>query len=194
MGGSLPERAATFRTSDDSDASRLQREAANQQGKHATSAPRGQRVEAGPVSAELEPARERRRTKEADLSEERRTRRARLRVSRIDPWSVMKTSFLFSIAGGIILFVAVWAMWTVIQKSGVLVSLEDTINGLIVAPGSDQQFHFNDYVDQFKILGFTAILAAADVVILTALATLFAFLYNLSAQVLGGLEVTLSED
>lgn len=124
----------------------------------------------------------------------RRTRRARLRLSRIDPWSVMKTAFLFSIAGGVITFVSVWAVWAVIENSGVLTALEDTINGLVVAPGSDQKFEFAQYISQWKVLGFTAMLAAADVVIITALATLFSFLYNLSAQVLGGLEVTLAED
>ena len=130
----------------------------------------------------------------AARSTTRRTRRARLRLSRIDPWSVMKTAFLFSIAGGIIAFVSVWALWAVVENSGVLTALEDTINGLIVAPGSDQKFEFAQYVSQWKILGFTAMLSAADVVIVTALATLFSFLYNLSAQVLGGLEVTLAED
>ncbi|HLT61584.1 MAG TPA: DUF3566 domain-containing protein, partial [Microlunatus sp.] len=44
----------------------------------------------------------------------RRTRKARLRLSRLDPWSVMKTSFLFSISAGIVLVVAVYAIWTVL--------------------------------------------------------------------------------
>ncbi len=48
----------------------------------------------------------------------RRTRKARLRLSRIDPWSVMKTAFLFSIAAGIVLVVAVYVIWTVIGSSG----------------------------------------------------------------------------
>ena len=43
-------------------------------------------------------------------------------------------------------------------------------------------------------MGLTAILAAIDVVIFTAVATLFAFLYNLASVVMGGLEVTLAED
>lgn len=156
---------------------------------------RGSRFKAGPVAGEVQPAPGKRH--EAPAREDRpvrRTRRARLRVSRVDPWSVMKTAFMFSIAGAIIIFVSVWALTGVVEASGVLSALEDTINGLIVAPGSDQQFHFKNYVDIWKILGFTALLSAANVVISTALATLFAFLYNLSAQVLGGIEVTLAED
>ena len=37
----------------------------------------------------------------------RRVREARLRLTHLDPWSVMKTSFLLSIALGIVLVVAV---------------------------------------------------------------------------------------
>ena len=48
----------------------------------------------------------------------RRTRRARLRISRIDPWSVMKTSLLFGIAGGIIFVVATYVLMSVIEATG----------------------------------------------------------------------------
>ena len=40
------------------------------------------------------------------------------------------------------------------------------------------------------MLGFTTLIAVVDVVLVTAIATLGAFLYNLSASLLGGLEVT----
>ncbi|WP_407929003.1 DUF3566 domain-containing protein [Aestuariimicrobium ganziense] len=124
----------------------------------------------------------------------RRTRKARLRLTRIDPWSVMKTSFLFGIAGGIILFISVWVLWGVIGASGVFESVNKAVNDLVASPGGEQRFRLEDYLNTNKILGFTAMIAAADVVIFTALATLFSFLYNLSATVLGGLEVTLAED
>ena len=52
------------------------------------------------------------------LQGERRTRRARLRISRLDPWSVMKTAFLSSIAFGIMTWIAVYVVWTVIGASG----------------------------------------------------------------------------
>ncbi len=38
------------------------------------------------------------------------------------------------------------------------------------------------------------LVAVVDVVLLTAIATLGAFLYNMSAALLGGIEVTLAED
>lgn len=123
-----------------------------------------------------------------------RTRKARLRLSRIDPWSVMKTSFLFSIAFGILLVVMVWVLWGVLASSGTFESINRAVNDLLATPNSSSTFDLGRYLTGDRVIGFTALIAAADVVIFTALATLFSFLYNLSATVLGGLEVTLAED
>jgi len=51
-----------------------------------------------------------------------------------------------------------------------------------------------DYIGTGRVLGFTMLVSAVDVVLLTAIATLGAFLYNLAATLLGGIEVTLAED
>ena len=120
------------------------------------------------------------------------TRKARLRVSRLDPWSVMKTSFLFSIAFGVMLVVVAFVLWSVLAGSGALESVNSLINTLI--GDEDNAFRVEDVLNSSRVLGFATVVAAIDVVILTAVATLFAFLYNLSATVLGGLEVTLAED
>ncbi|MCC2593798.1 DUF3566 domain-containing protein [Tessaracoccus sp. OS52] len=123
----------------------------------------------------------------------RRTRKARLRLARLDPWSVMKTTFLFSIAFGIMMMVIAWVLWSVIAGSGALESLNQFLTTLIGNQG-DAPFRIEDYINAPRVLGAAAVLAAIDVVILTAVATLFAFLYNLAATVIGGLEVTLAED
>ncbi|MGO4957818.1 DUF3566 domain-containing protein [Luteococcus sp. Sow4_B9] len=124
----------------------------------------------------------------------RRTRRARLRLSRVDPWSVMKTAFLFTIAGGIIFFISTWVIWGVINASGVFEAVNTAVTDLVASPGSETAFRLEDYVNTPKVLGFAALISSLNVVLLTALATLFSFLYNLAATVLGGLEVTLAED
>ena len=126
------------------------------------------------------------------VGEARRTRKARLRISRVDPWSVMKTTFLFSIAFGIMLVVIVAVLWGVVAGSGALQSINSTMTQLLGDSGS--QFNVEDYINAGRVIGFAAVLAALDVVIITAVSTLFAFLYNLAAAVIGGLEVTLAED
>jgi hypothetical protein len=124
----------------------------------------------------------------------RRTRKARLRLSRLDPWSVMKTSYLFSIAAGIMLVVATYAVWTVLSQSGLFPAINEIVASVVSTPGDTTPFRIEEYVNTQKVLGIAALIACVDVVIFTALATLGSFLYNLAATVLGGLEITLAED
>lgn len=124
----------------------------------------------------------------------RRTRKARLRLSRLDPWSVMKTSFLFSIAAGIMLVVAVYSIWTVLGTSGLFDSINEIVRSVVSTPGDTTPFRIEAFVNTQKVMGVSALIACVDVVIFTALATLGSFLYNLAATMLGGLEITLAED
>ena len=124
----------------------------------------------------------------------RRTRKARLRLSRLDPWSVMKTSFLFSIAAGIMLVAAVYSIWTVLSTSQLFDSLNEIVRSVVSTPGDTTPFRIQEYINTQKVMGVTALIACVDVVIFTALATLGSFLYNLAATMLGGLEITLAED
>lgn len=120
-------------------------------------------------------------------------RRARLRLTRIDPWSVMKTAFLLSIAFGVVTVVAVAMVWSVLGASGVWDSINQTIQESIGGPET-ANLDVENYIGTSRVLGFTMLVAAVDVVLLTAIATLGAFLYNMAAALLGGIEVTLAED
>jgi hypothetical protein len=123
----------------------------------------------------------------------RGTRRARLRLVHVDPWSVMKTSFLLSVAIGIVTVVAVAVVWSVLGAAGVWESINSTVTD-VLGGESATTFDVEDYVGTSRVLGFTMIIAVVDVILITAIATLGAFLYNLAAALLGGLEVTLAED
>lgn len=119
-------------------------------------------------------------------------RRARLRLTRIDPWSVMKTAFLLSIAFGVVMVVAVTVVWGVLGAAGVWDSINSTVQNVIGGEDSTS-FDVENYVGMSRVLGFTLLIAAIDVVLLTAIATLGAFLYNMGASLLGGVELTLTE-
>ncbi len=122
-----------------------------------------------------------------------RTRRARLRLVHLDPWSVMKTSFLLSIAFGIVTVVSVAVVWAVLGAAGVWDSINSTVTDVLGGESADT-FDIENYIGTSRVLGFTMIVAVVDVILITAIATLGAFLYNLAAALLGGLEVTLAED
>jgi len=120
-------------------------------------------------------------------------RRARLRLSRVDPWSVMKTAFLLSIAFGVVTVVSVLMVWSVLGAAGVWDSINTTVQDVVGGQDSSG-FDVQNYLGTSRVLGFTMVVAVVDVVLLTAIATLGAFLYNMAAALLGGIEVTLAED
>ncbi len=148
-----------------------------------------------PTSASVDPraatAQKDLRRGEANLP--RAVRRARLRMVRLDPWSVTKVTFLLAIAFGVMCAVAVFLVFSVMSASG----LWDNVNSIIQSVAKQNAadaFDINDYVAMSRIMGITLLIAAINVVLFTALATLGAFIYNMAASLLGGLEVTLAED
>ncbi|WP_082119593.1 DUF3566 domain-containing protein [Saccharothrix sp. ST-888] len=122
-----------------------------------------------------------------------RVRKARLRITKADPWSVMKVSFLLSLAVGVIIIVATAVLWMTLDGLGVFDSLGSTLKE---ATGADTSGGFNlmDYVGFGRVMIFTTLIAVVDVVLMTALATLSAFIYNTAAGFTGGIELTLAEE
>jgi len=120
-------------------------------------------------------------------------RRARLRLTRIDPWSVMKTSFLLAIAFGVVTVVSVFIIWSVLSAAGVWDSINQTVQDVV--GGQDAgNWDVEKYVGMSRVMGFTMLVAVVDVILITAIATLGAFLYNMAAALLGGVELTLAEE
>lgn len=122
-----------------------------------------------------------------------RTRTAHLRLTRIDPLSVMKMAFLLSIALGVVMVVAVTIIWSVLSAVGVWDNINAAVQQVI---GTEQgeAFDVSEYVGTSRVVGFSLVASVINVVLLTAIATLAAFVYNLAAALLGGVEVTLAED
>ncbi|MEE6294871.1 DUF3566 domain-containing protein [Georgenia wangjunii] len=117
-------------------------------------------------------------------------RQVRLSLARIDPWSVMKLAFLLSIAVGIGIVVATAAMWYVLDTMHVFADIQ----GLLDSLGSESFLNLMEYAQFDRVISMAAIVAVVDVLLLTALATLGAFLYNIVAALVGGLHLTLTDD
>ncbi|KUJ67941.1 hypothetical protein ACZ90_23785 [Streptomyces albus subsp. albus] len=122
-----------------------------------------------------------------------RTRKARLRVAKVDPWSVMKVSFLLAIALGICTVVASAVLWMVMDAMGVFSTVGSTISEATES-NKGSGFDLESFLSLPRVMGFTTIIALINVVLATALATLGAFIYNISAGFVGGVELTLAED
>ncbi|MEV7397975.1 DUF3566 domain-containing protein [Aeromicrobium sp. NPDC092404] len=122
----------------------------------------------------------------------KKERRASLRLTHVEPWSVTRLAFAISVAMMIVAVVAVSIFWVVLEATGVW----DEINGSVTSVLSDDSTSFNitDYLGFGRMVGLTLVLSAINVILTTALATIGAHLYNLAAQLLGGVEVTFAEE
>ncbi|MGN6251402.1 MAG: DUF3566 domain-containing protein [Marmoricola sp.] len=123
-----------------------------------------------------------------------RTRRAHLRIVHVDPWSVMKTSFLLSIALGIVVVVAVAIIWGVLGAAGVWDSINSAVGQVADSPNDPTPFDITTYIGTSRVVGFALIASVIDIVLITAIATLGAFVYNLAASLVGGVGMTFTED
>jgi hypothetical protein len=118
-------------------------------------------------------------------------RTARLTIASVDPWSVLKLSFLLSVALGIALVVASIVLWSVLNGMGVFESVNSVLGDI---SGSNDAFDIYQYVGFGRVVSLSVVIGAVNVILITALATISAFLYNLGAGLVGGLHVTLSDD
>lgn len=118
-------------------------------------------------------------------------RTVRLTVANVDPWSVMKMSFLLSLAIGIATVIAALVLWLVLQATGTLGGIQSTLTELAGTEGADK------VIGMFslgRVLSFAVILALVNIVLMTALSTLFAFLYNIGSTLVGGFHLKLTDD
>jgi Transmembrane domain of unknown function (DUF3566) len=117
-------------------------------------------------------------------------RRARLVIKHIDPWTVMKVTFVVTLVMLVVVVIAAAIIYGVLGKMGVW----DQINSLVnsVAPTTASPALHNPLTGS-RIVGITAVVGAINVVLMTALATLGAAIYNLISDLVGGIEVTLTD-
>jgi Transmembrane domain of unknown function (DUF3566) len=117
-------------------------------------------------------------------------RRARLTLKRIDPWTTLKFSFVYGLAGMIVLLVAVVVLYGVVDALGVISSVKsflDQVNG----SGSNDSLAAWLGFERIMLVAF--VIGLINVILFTAFATLTAFIYNVCTDIVGGVEVTLAE-
>jgi hypothetical protein len=121
-------------------------------------------------------------------------RRARLTIRRVDPWSVLKFTLLFSLCLLVVGIVAVASLYYALDRLAVFDSINEMIRDLTAeGTGETATGGLEIYFRAKTIIGGAAILGLLNTIIMTALATLCAFLYNLVADIVGGIEVVLGE-
>jgi Transmembrane domain of unknown function (DUF3566) len=121
-------------------------------------------------------------------------RRARLNLKRIDPWSVMKFSFAVSVVLFIVVVVATSVLYLALDAMGVWGEINNSLKELVSASGGADQATSSPFrITAWGVIGTSMLIGAVNVVLFTALATLGAFIYNVCADLVGGVELTLAE-
>jgi transmembrane protein DUF3566 len=122
-------------------------------------------------------------------------RKAQLQLARLEPWSVMKFSFVMSLVCFVVLLVAVVLLYVILSSLGVFDSISDLINSLNNnEEGTDGEVvNAAGWFSFARIFGYTVLVGALNVLLITALATVGSVIYNLAADLVGGVEVTLKE-
>jgi hypothetical protein len=122
----------------------------------------------------------------------RTARQAHLTVARVEPWSVMKFSFVVSLVAFVILFVAVSVLYGALAGLGVFDSLQRVVSDVTSSQGS-AGVNAKTWFSASRVLGYTALLGSLNIVLITAMSTIGAVVYNLTSRLVGGVEVTLKE-
>jgi hypothetical protein len=121
-----------------------------------------------------------------------RSGRTVLRVVRIDPYSITRLAFVVSVSLMIVTTVAVAAFWLVLYATGFWGEINQAIASLL--SDDTASFDITDYLGFNRVVGGTLLVAGINVILMTALATVGAHLFNLAAALLGGVEATVTED
>jgi hypothetical protein len=133
-----------------------------------------------------------RESRENRVQVSRRTRgpvRASMQVRRIDPWSTLKVSLLLSVALFFVWMIAVAFLYLVLGGMGVWSKLNSNVGDLL----NNTSGSSGELVSSGTIFGGAVLIGLVNIVLLTAMATIAAFVYNLTTDLIGGIEVTLAD-
>ena len=118
-----------------------------------------------------------------------RVNRVRRIIRKIDPWTVLKVTFVLNFVVSLTLVLGFCILWVLLINAGVPQGLEDIARRLALLDENAS------LVGNIEAL-FSSVVFLATVYLLTqtALATIGAFFYNLVSDLVGGIEVVVLEE
>ncbi len=121
--------------------------------------------------------------------EARKQIRLKLRV--IDVWSATKVGFFVAIAAGIAIVVGAWLIWSVLANSGVFSAVGGLLSSVL---GEANAFNLEDEFSFDNVMSTALTLALLNLVITTALAAIYALIFNLISKLIGGISLTFTNN
>lgn len=116
--------------------------------------------------------------------------RVRMTISRIDPLSALKLSFLVSVGVGIMIVIAAILLWFTLDAMHVWAR----INELLVTLNSEPLLELGQFMQFGRVVSFAVVVGVIEVVLMTIFGTVMALLYNVVAMLVGGLGITVTDE
>ncbi|MCO7195356.1 DUF3566 domain-containing protein, partial [Pseudonocardia sp. McavD-2-B] len=116
-------------------------------------------------------------------------RQALLQLKRLDPWSVLKMALALAVVLWLVWMVAAGVLYGVLGGMGVW----DRLNGTYADLVTSQQETGGSLISVGRVFGLAAVVGAVNSLLFAVAITVVAFVYNVAADLVGGIEVTLSE-
>ncbi len=125
----------------------------------------------------------------ARVPRSRPPRQAALQLKRLDPWSVLKLALVLAVVLFFIWLVAIGVLYGALDGMGVW----DRLNGTYADLVSGEAQTGDTLISAGRVFGLAAVVGAINSLLFAVTVTVGAFVYNVSADLVGGIEVTLSE-
>jgi hypothetical protein len=117
-------------------------------------------------------------------------KRVQLRLVNIEVWSAARAGFFVTVAIGVATIVGFFAMWLVVGQLGLFSSLNTLLAGAFGEGGIDVE----QQLSLPRVMSFAFGVSIFNVIVGTALAALYAMIFNVIGKITGGIAVSFTNN
>jgi len=117
-------------------------------------------------------------------------KRVQLRLVSIEVWSAARAGFFVTVALGVATVVGFFAMWLVVGQLGLFASLNTLLAGAFGEGGIDVE----QQLSLPRVMSFAFGVSVFNVIVGTALAALYAMIFNVIGKITGGIAVSFTNN
>lgn len=117
-------------------------------------------------------------------------KQVQLKLVKIEVWSAIKAGFFITVAAGIATLVGFFALWFLVGQIGLFASLNSLLAGVFGDGGVD----IAQELSLPRTMSFAATLAIVNVILGTALAGIYAMIFNVIGKITGGIAVSFTNN
>ena len=117
-------------------------------------------------------------------------KRVQLRLVNIEVWSAARAGFFVTVALGVATIVGFFAMWLIVGQLGLFASLNTLLAGAFGEGGIDVE----QQLSLPRVMSFAFGVSIFNVIVGTALAALYAMIFNVIGKITGGIAVSFTNN